>query len=108
MKNILFITWDSPQTSYMEGLFMPLFYQIQKENKYRFHVIQFTWGTKKRTYITQNKAQELDIIYTAKKIHRKPNSLIGSFFTIIEGILLIKKYLNMFKEKKKFKDNKKS
>ncbi len=24
MKNLLFITWDGPQTSYMEGLFMPI------------------------------------------------------------------------------------
>ncbi len=24
-KNLLFITWDGPQTSYMEGLFMPIF-----------------------------------------------------------------------------------
>jgi glycosyltransferase involved in cell wall biosynthesis len=91
--NVLFITWDGPQTNYMEGLFMPIFHQIQKENKYRFHVIQFTWGTKNRTLITHKKAQELDIIYTSKKIHRKPNSLIGSFFTIIEGVSFIKKYL---------------
>ena len=23
-KNLLFITWDGPQTSYMEGLFIPI------------------------------------------------------------------------------------
>ena len=24
MKRFLFITWDGPQTSYMEGLFIPI------------------------------------------------------------------------------------
>lgn len=93
MKNILFITWDGPQTSYMEGLFMPIFHEIQKEDKYHFHVIQFSWGTEERIAITKKKAQELNIKYSFKKIHRKPQALIGSLFTIIEGVAFIKKYL---------------
>ncbi len=97
MKNILFITWDGPQTSYMEGLFMPIFNEIQKENNYCFHVIQFTWGTKERIAITQNKANELGIKYTYKKIHRKPNSLLGSLFTIIKGTSFIREYIKTYK-----------
>jgi hypothetical protein len=93
MKNILFITWDGPQTSYMEGLFMPIFDNIQKQNEYRFHIIQFTWGTKERIAITQKKAEELNIIYTAKKIYRIPNASIGSIFTIFKNISYIKKYI---------------
>lgn len=93
MKNILFITWDGPQTSYMEGLFMPIFDQIQKQNAYRFHVIQFTWGTPERISNTLKKAEELSIPFTAKKIHRKPNSAIGSLFTISKGVSFLKKYI---------------
>ncbi|WP_396156658.1 glycosyltransferase [Flavobacterium sp.] len=93
MKNILFITWDGPQTSYMEGLFMPIFFEIQKENNYRFHVIQFSWGTEERIAITRQKADELNIKYSFKKIHRKPHALIGSLFTVAEGVIFIKKYL---------------
>ena len=93
MKNILFITWDGPQTSYMEGLFMPIFEQIQKQNAYRFHIIQFTWGTKERISITQKKARELNIRYTAKKIYRKPNATLGSFFTISKNLSFLKKYI---------------
>lgn len=93
MKNILFITWDGPQTTYMEGLFMPIFNQIQKEKKYRFHVIQFTWGSHERILITQKKAVDFDINFTSKKIHRNPNALIGSFYTLVNGVSFLKKYL---------------
>lgn len=93
MKNVLFITWDGPQTSYMEGLFLPIFCEIQKAKNYRFHVIQFTWGTTERIVMTQNKAEELNIFYTAKKIHRNPSAALGSFFTLFEGINFLKKYI---------------
>jgi glycosyltransferase involved in cell wall biosynthesis len=93
MKNILFITWDGAQTTYMEGLFLPIFNEIQKENSYQFHIIQFTWAPKERTAITERKARECNIKYSAKKIYKKPNALIGSFFTVIEGVSFIKKYL---------------
>jgi glycosyltransferase involved in cell wall biosynthesis len=93
MKNVLFITWDGPQTSYMEGLFMPIFDHIQKQNEYRFHVIQFTWGTPERISITNKKAEELSIPYTAKKIYRKPNSTVGSLITLLDAVPFLKKYI---------------
>ena len=93
MKNILFITWDGPQTSYMEGLFMPIFDQIQQQSRYRFHIIQFTWATNERIAITQKKAAQLNITYTAKKIYRKPNATLGSVFTIIKNSSFLKNYI---------------
>ena len=93
MKVILFITWDGPQTSYMEGLFMPIFSAIQDNSKYEFHVIQFTWGSEERVAITRNKAKELNIVYTAKPIKRKPIATIGSLLTLYNGIQYIQKYI---------------
>ncbi|GEC79209.1 glycosyltransferase [Flavobacterium aquatile] len=93
MKNILFITWDGPQTSYMEGLFLPIFNQIQKQSSYRFHIIQFTWGTKDRIAITQKKATESNVIYTSKKIYRKPNAIIGTMYTILINVVFLEKYI---------------
>jgi hypothetical protein len=93
MKNILFITWDGAQTSYMEGLFLPIFKEIQKGNSYQFHIIQFTWASKERIAITESKAGSFDIKYTSKQIYKKPIALIGSLFTVIEGVSFIKKYL---------------
>lgn len=93
MKNILFITWDGPQTNYMEGLFMPIFDQIQKNSNCVFHVIQFSWGDSERIAITQKAAQQLNIIYTPKSIVRKPIAVLGTIFTLFNGIRFLKKYI---------------
>ncbi|UOK43757.1 MULTISPECIES: glycosyltransferase family 4 protein [Flavobacterium] len=97
MKNVLFITWDGPQTSYMEGLFMPILSEVQKKADYKIHVIQFTWGTKERIAITQRKAQDLNITYTARPITRKPVATLGSLLTLYTGIKFLKKYIRSHK-----------
>jgi UDP-N-acetylglucosamine:LPS N-acetylglucosamine transferase len=97
MKNVLFITWDGPHTSYMEGLFMPILSEVQKKADYRIYVIQFTWGTRERIAITQKKAETLNIIYTAKPISRKPIASLGSLLTLYSGIKYLKKYINEHK-----------
>lgn len=93
MKNILFITWDGPQTNYMEGLFLPIFDQIQKSSEYRFHIIQFTWGTNINTSRIKQKAESLNIFYTKHTVYRKPNVLIGSLFSIQKGVKFLEKYI---------------
>jgi len=92
-KNLLFITWDGPQTSYMEGLFMPIFNEIAKREAVNFHVIQFTWATPDRIAITQQKANELGIQYKARPIFRKPTAIIGSFYSLYLGIVFLKNYI---------------
>lgn len=44
IRNILFVTWDGPQTSYLEGLFLPIFARLRQEG-YAFHVLQFSWAS---------------------------------------------------------------
>jgi len=85
MKNILFITWDGPQTSYMEGLFMPIFQKISERENIRFHVMQFTWADENRTASIQNVAEKMGIHYTTEKVYRKPVASLGSFLTIQSG-----------------------
>ena len=72
---------------------MPIFSAIQDNSKYEFHVIQFTWGSEERVAITRNKAKELNIVYTAKPIKRKPIATIGSLLTLYNGIQYIQKYI---------------
>ena len=93
MKNILFITWDGPQTTYMEGLFMPIFSAIQLKSDFKFHIVQFTWGTAERIELTRQKANELEIKYTARPIYRKPVASIGSFYSFYKGIGFLKQYI---------------
>jgi glycosyltransferase involved in cell wall biosynthesis len=93
MKKVLFITWDGPQTSYMEGLFMPILSEVQNSAPYAIHVIQFTWGTQERIAITLEKAKELNIKYTAHTIARKPVAAIGSLITLFNGVKFLSKYI---------------
>ncbi len=91
---ILFITWDGPKTSYMEGLFMPILSKIQDIGYFEIHVIQFTWGTKERNEIVEKKAKALNIKYTGKNIYRKPIATIGSVITLYKGIKFLRKYIS--------------
>jgi glycosyltransferase involved in cell wall biosynthesis len=93
-KKVLFITWDGPQTSYMEGLFMPILSAVQAKGIFEVHVIQFTWGSEERVAITKNKAVELNIKYTALPIIRKPIATIGIFISLYKGIGFLKKYIS--------------
>ena len=93
MKNVLFITWDGPQTSYMEGLFMPILSEVQNKANYTIHVIQFTWGTKERTDITKKTAKALNIKYTSRPITRKPIAALGNVLTLFKGIKYLKEYI---------------
>ena len=93
MKNLLFITWDGPKTSYMEGLFMPILNQVQSQSNYKFHIVQFSWGDDKKVEITENTAHELQLIYTHRKIIRKPVAVLGNIITIFKGIRFLKKYI---------------
>ena len=93
MKNILFITWDGPQTSYMEGLFMPIFQEIAKQGDYKFHVVQFTWADDEKIAHTKVAADNMGITYTAWPVLRKPNIAIGSLLTVLTAAGKIKKYI---------------
>ncbi|MCW4450791.1 hypothetical protein OK344_01045 [Kaistella sp. BT6-1-3] len=93
MKNLLFITWDGPQTSYMEGLFMPIFQEIAKRGYYQFHVIQFTWADAQKIAHIQAAADEMGITYTAWPVLRRPNVSIGSLLTVLTSSAKIKKYI---------------
>lgn len=93
MKNILFITWDGPQTSYMEGLFMPIFQEIAKRGDYKFHVVQFTWADDKKIAHTHAAADKMGITYSAWPVLRKPNVSVGSLLTVLTSAGKIKKYI---------------
>lgn len=97
MQKILFITWDGPQTSYMEGLFMPIFSEIKKTANCDFHVLQFTWAGEEKIQQIKKAAQTLGIQYTAARVYRKPMASIGSLFSVFKGISTIRKYIKQHK-----------
>jgi len=93
MSKILFITWDGPQTSYMEGLFMPIFEEISKNGNYQFHVLQFTWAGRDKIAATKKFAEKMGIVYSALPVIRKPTLSVGSLLTVFTSSGKIKKYI---------------
>lgn len=96
-RNILFITWDGPQTSYMEGLFMPIFSEIKKTVQCDFHVLQFTWAGEEKIQQIKAAAHTLGIHYTAAPVYRKPIASVGSLLSVFKGIATIRKYIKQHK-----------
>lgn len=68
---ILFVTWDGPETNYIENLFVPIFRQLQTEYDYDFHIIQFTWSTRERFLKTRMACEQTAIPYTMIPVFRK-------------------------------------
>ncbi|MAZ72735.1 MAG: hypothetical protein CMC70_06275 [Flavobacteriaceae bacterium] len=95
MKKVLFISWDGPQTNYMEGLFFPIFKEIQKQKNFSFHVLQFTWADEERVTSVKAAAKIAGIKYTASKVYRKPFIGVGSLITIFLGINVVRRYVNL-------------
>jgi glycosyltransferase involved in cell wall biosynthesis len=89
VKNILFITWDAPETHYLERLFLPIFTRL-KVHGYRFHVLQFSWG---RGEISESRGAlcaKSDIPYRKITVVRHFGA-VGSLFSAILGARSIQK-----------------
>ena len=69
MKRILFITWDGPQTSYLEALFLPIFASLRGHG-YEFCVLQFTWGDARHTDRARAACAEKGILYRRVEVWR--------------------------------------
>ena len=89
-QSILFITWDGPQTNYLENLFFPIFSGL---TVWDFHVIQFSWAGKEKQAQLKALAERIGIHYTHIDVTRKPHPLPGTAVTILRGIPLLKSYI---------------
>lgn len=88
---ILFVTWDGPQVSYLEGLFLPIFEKLT-ENGINFYILQFTWGSEQRIEESHKACSAAGIGYQAKIVMRYPVA-IGSLLTAFRGAYLIRKII---------------
>lgn len=80
---VLFVTWDGPQSSYLEGLFFPILCRL-RQHGYEFHVLQFTWGPIEWSERTHDTANACGIGYEAVQALRRPVTL-GSLATAVFG-----------------------
>jgi hypothetical protein len=90
--NVLFVTWDGPESSYLEGLFLPIFSELSARG-FNCHILQFTWGDKERRHAIKNFCDERRISYRAVSVIRKPLS-IGALASAIFGARAVRAALN--------------
>lgn len=83
MKDILFVTWDGPQVSYLEGLFLPIFKQLNAEG-YRFHILQFTWGDKDKIAKSKSACNSAGCTYEMIPVIRR-SVAVGSLISAVMG-----------------------
>jgi glycosyltransferase involved in cell wall biosynthesis len=81
--NVLFVTWDGPQVSYLEGLFVPAFQQLANA-AIKFHVLQFTWDDEGVISTRRRACADAGIPYERVKIWRRPAAL-GPFLSATLG-----------------------
>lgn len=89
--NILFVTWDGPQVSYLEGLFLPIFQSLKSEG-INFHILQFTWDDPETIEARRITCQDAGCSYEMVSVHRKPVAL-GSLFSAIAGYRHIRRVI---------------
>lgn len=92
--NILFVTWDGPQVSYLEGLFLPIFKELN-EIGYHFHVIQFTWGAREKVEQTKETCETAGCTYEMVPVIRKSVAL-GSLISAMMGYWPIRRAIKRY------------
>lgn len=93
---ILFISWDSDQTNYLENLFFPIFKGLEERLDCQFYVLQFSWANATEVERISSLAIQLNITYEHHLVCRKPHPVIGSILTTIKGQKAIKKLVKSY------------
>jgi glycosyltransferase involved in cell wall biosynthesis len=92
--NVLFVTWDGPQVSYLESLFLPIFRRLA-ESGIRFHVLQFTWGDSDVSKARQAACNQAGITYRSVTILRRPIAS-GALLSALKGALDVRRAIKDF------------
>jgi glycosyltransferase involved in cell wall biosynthesis len=91
-KRVLFVTWDGPQVSYLEGLFFPIFKRLKSYN-YSFYILQFTWSDKALT--SQKNGVFIDQELNYKRVSiRRQFGLLGYLVTAFIGYRTISRLID--------------
>lgn len=82
-KKVLFVTWDGPQVTYLESLFLPIFQRLAVHG-YGFHVLQFTWADATRRAESALACEKAGCSYRSVPVFRRPLAA-GSLVTALRG-----------------------
>jgi hypothetical protein len=93
MKKILFITWDSDSSNYLENLFFPIFKGLQDRYGLEIHVMQFSWAGPEELRRLEHLADSMGIAYVQFPVYKKSHAFLGVLWTVYRGVYHIKNYV---------------
>src|SRR5689334_17603136 len=91
---VLFVTWDGPQVSYLESLFVPIFERLGGLGVH-FDVLQFRWGEPALTIRANRRCRDAGLGYRAE-IVRRGLPVVAPFLTALLGSREIRKAVRDF------------
>lgn len=94
LEKVLFITWDAPNSSYLETLFVPILAGLSTPGR-SFHVLQFTWGGSRTDDRNRLACEEAGITYDVVNVWRWPRSL-GGFMSVFKGAWYVRKLVRRY------------
>lgn len=92
-KNLLFVTWDSDSSNYLESLFFPILKGIQEEGGIICHVMQFSWAGVEEVGRIGKLAEGMGLHYVHQPIHRRPMVVLGALLSVYQGVYQIRQYV---------------
>ncbi|MBD1396957.1 glycosyltransferase [Pontibacter sp. JH31] len=68
---LLFVTWNGPDVTYIEGLFLPIFERLSKQYAVECHILQFTWGNEDYVSRVELACKDKSCYYEVIKVNRR-------------------------------------
>ena len=91
---ILFVTWDGPQVSYLEGLFLPIFRKLADAG-HHVDVLQFGWGDQEQVETIAGVCQAHGVGYRPARVWRRLGGA-SAFASAVRGGALVRRALADF------------
>jgi glycosyltransferase involved in cell wall biosynthesis len=91
---VLFVTWDGPDLTYVESLFLPIFAALGAWG-IRFDILQFRWGDEARARSIGQCCRQVGVGYEAVQISRWPRG-IGPMLSAVAGARHVRRAVDLF------------
>lgn len=91
---LLFVTWDAPELSYLESLFLPIFSALRADG-IQTDVLQFRWGSRTLTDQVGRICADAGSGYRASPILRRFGGA-GALATVLTGALAVRRAVRRF------------
>lgn len=86
---VLFVTWDGPRSTYLQGLFLPIFAALRPLG-FAFHVLQFTWADAGERAALGRVCRAAGVSYQSVTIWRRPVAF-GGLATALWGRTIVRR-----------------